>query len=106
MNDGSIHFSYAPMPPKDVEDLRARAIQLARNPSTPKALFSSIVQYMPTEGSGIIRKATAQDFWNPWTSDVDEVLNYTCHITPEGQQLLSKLPLFNWMQIVNMTPDA
>ena len=106
MNDGSIHFSYAPMPPKDVEDLRARSIQLARNPSTPKTLFSSIVQFMPTEGSGIIRKATAQDFWNPWTSDVDEVLKYTCHITPEGQQLLSKLPLFNWMQIVNMTPDA
>ncbi|MFM7982389.1 MAG: hypothetical protein ACKPKO_24020, partial [Candidatus Fonsibacter sp.] len=67
MSHGSVHFSYAPMPPKDVEDLRARSIQLARNPSTPKGLFNSIVQYMTTEGSGIIRKATPQDFWDPNT---------------------------------------
>jgi hypothetical protein len=108
MSDGSIHFTYAPLPPMDIEDIRARAIELSRMPNTPQELFDSIVQYMPTADSSIIRKAVpddfatepVEDFWSP-TEPVDGVY----FITEEGQKLLSRAPMFNWHQITNMVAE-
>lgn len=105
--DGNTYYSYAPMPPKDIEDIRARSLELSRKPKTPKNLWDSIVQYMPqpgASGQSIIRPAVLSDFW-AGAPGAEEMLKYTCKVTEEGNRLLSALPEFNWHQIHNMVEE-
>ena len=102
-----IYWALARMPPKEIEDLRAMAVEQDFKDQkidipTPLELYNSIKQYVPVTGQGILRPAQHSDIWYPQNSkDPSKLLTMCSMLTPEGRKVLQTAPLFNWMQILN-----
>ena len=96
--DGTHYWSLASIPPADVEDLRARSLELSTSYSTPQALFEGLEKFKPLMSEStaeMIRPALASEVDSP----TEEELPYIFFLTEMGRQLLSQQPLFSWEQL-------
>ena len=92
--------SFTP-PPKDVEDIRALAIERETNAQSPHELYTSLKSHAPVTGTMVARKPTEVDFY--WASPQDRLslIKSIGFITAEGLAALEQTMPFDWTQIFN-----
>jgi hypothetical protein len=90
-----IYWALAAMPPKEIEDLRAMAVEQdfkdkAIEMPTPLELYNSIKQYVPITWQGILRPAQHSDIWYPQNSkDASTVVTMCSMLTPQGRAVFA-----------------
>ena len=97
-----IYWASAAMPPKEIEDLRAMAVEQDFKDQkidipTPLELYNSIKQYVPVTGQGILRPAQYSDIWYPQNGKGPTTLvTMRSMLTPDGRRLLQNSTSLQW----------
>jgi hypothetical protein len=105
--DRTVLYARAPLPPKDIEDLRAMDLEEKfHDVKTPMELWEHIRSYEPASGNDIVRAATDNDLgWDVKTkpdADKELVRKSMAVLTAKGTDALRDLPKFDWRQIINV----
>ena len=101
-------WMYADIPNKDVEDIRALALEKEKRDKVSSAadLYSQIASYAPATGHGVLRPATVGDLCS-WALETiprdqwDAQVKMMAMMTPAGHSALSTGGRWDWMQFFN-----
>ena len=104
--DATVLYARAPLPPKDIEDLRAMDLEeKCHEVKTPMELWEHIRSYEPASGNDIVRAATDNDLGCDFKTKPDAekelVRKSMAVLTAKGTDALRDLPKFDWRQIIN-----